>query len=334
MIKKYLLLIIVQVLLLGSFVNLVIAPLPEGGRYCSSDADCSSGNVCCNGYCQECCSNDDYNSCGNGCGHYKCINGICSSSCTLDPGNECFPGDTRSCWLTITYNYCDAYKNCESKNEIFKCGKQTCRSDCKWDECQRTDSCLTNECNQDSECKNCITDLGGWSCMSNEEACEGYCGSGNMKWCLPSRDCAGCCCLCKTEVFCNDGEDEDADGLVDCADPDCARKTLPDGTVCCQSDDDCAHFDCSQQGYPNRIAECDLSTHTCRCDPCQKPEHCEDGYCCLVSEGKCKPAGYITSDGKYLCDPPYGFVSSIQKDNSSTLFDYLLNLLHRFRFFH
>lgn len=88
--------------------------------------------------------------------------------------------------------------------------------------------------------------------------------------------------------------------------------------VWCDSDSKCDEKSCGGSNY------------ICECDPCQKPEHCKDGYCCLVSEGKCKPAGYITSDGKYLCDPPYGFVSSIQKDNSSTLFDYLLNFLHRF----
>ena len=131
--------------------------------------------------------------------------------------------------------------------------------------------------------------------------------------------------------ICCDGVWKSGSGYECCTNADCPSDRpycVNNKCVECRNNDDCADVDCSQQGYPNRIAEC--RDNICQCGPCELDPQCKDGYCCLKSEGQCKPAGYITSDKKYLCDPPDGFVNSVKESTSSTLFDYLLNLLHRF----
>jgi Mg-chelatase subunit ChlD len=46
-----------------------------------------------------------------------------------------------------------------------------------------------------------------------------------------------------SESACSDGYDNDCDGKIDCADPDCAGQLGPGGVTCCQSKPDCNKFD-------------------------------------------------------------------------------------------
>jgi hypothetical protein len=92
------------------------------------------------------------------------------------------------------------------------------------------------------------------------------------------------------------------------------------GQVCQVGGNCCVDTDCIAAGvtcapplgnYPNRYAQCDLTTHICtRCDPCQSGSHCKDKYCCdfeIGGSGQCVGQGIYSSNSKYLCDPPNGF---------------------------
>jgi len=135
---------------------------------------------------------------------------------------------------------------------------------------------------------------------------------------------------------CFDGHDNDCDGLVDCADPDCARVKNPNtGVICCQSDSDCPAYD------PNTYLKmyCDSDTLICKTiEKCVDNIECENKWCCdklVGGEGNCKQKGTITSySGRsYICDPPEGFVNSSneeintnnQANKKLTLFDLLIN---------
>jgi len=135
---------------------------------------------------------------------------------------------------------------------------------------------------------------------------------------------------------CFDNHDNDCDGLVDCADPDCARVKNPNtGVICCQSDSDCPAYNPST----HLKMYCDTTTHTCKTKPsCVDNTECEGGWCCdklVGGTGNCKQKGTITSYGgrSYICDPPEGFVNSsneeINTNNQAskklTLLDLLIN---------
>ncbi len=109
---------------------------------------------------------------------------------------------------------------------------------------------------------------------------------------------------------CDDGFDNDCDGLVDCADPDCAGQTGPNGVTCCQSNSDCTGY-----GPNNLILVCDLGTNTCvEKGSCDLPEDCAPNYCCdadpslpasVRGSGNCVQEGTVLAN-KYLCDPVVG----------------------------
>ena len=65
---------------------------------------------------------------------------------------------------------------------------------------------------------------------------------------------AGAACLITTETNCQDANDNDSDGPVDCADPDCAGQPGL-GVTCCQGD-----LDCSGAGS---YWYCDTTAHVC-----------------------------------------------------------------------
>jgi hypothetical protein len=143
----------------------------------------------------------------------------------------------------------------------------------------------------------------------------------------------GGCCICfscGSETDCNDGNDNDCDGKVDCADSDCAGKSGPDGVTCCQKDADCAGVSCG--GY---TAYCVSGTCTCRYSYKSNSE-CVPNYCCSAdsqiplsdreSPSRCYGAGTIYKS-KYLCDPPEwsGESLSSEKVKTPTFFDSILN---------
>jgi hypothetical protein len=67
----------------------------------------------------------------------------------------------------------------------------------------------------------------------------------------------------QTETICDDGIDNDGDGLTDCADPDCLHKTCVAGTgdVCCGTS--CVDITAD----PNNCGGCGMSCGNNSCNP-------------------------------------------------------------------
>ena len=165
--------------------------------------------------------------------------------------------------------------------------------------------------------------------------------------------------------------DDDGDGAIDCADPDCScvrfgdeicaggtsytcgssnlcqslscggstyrcvydsstgryywSTSLPSGFCC--SDNDCGYDSnnvkmlCdSPNGTDNPQTQ--GYTYTCYSTRCQYNSEVKSGYCCDADSSidpACRgsgvgvPAGTIICNGKYLCDPPNGFVSTSEE---------------------
>ncbi len=68
-------------------------------------------------------------------------------------------------------------------------------------------------------------------------------------------ECSGCEITEDPEVSCNDGLDNDCDGLTDGDDSDCGGGTCaPDGASC-QNDDDCCSLNCSNGPPSSRVCQ-------------------------------------------------------------------------------
>ena len=115
---------------------------------------------------------------------------------------------------------------------------------------------------------------------------------------------------------CDDGFDNDCDGAVDCADPDCAGQSGPNGVTCCASDADCTGY-----GPNNLIMVCDCPSSGCSLKinqdytckekaTCDTASDCAPNYCCdtYVNLGTCVGEGTVINVNgvSYLCDPIAG----------------------------
>jgi len=85
--------------------------------------------------------------------------------------------------------------------------------------------------------------------------------------------------------FCGDGIDNNCDGLVDCADPQCKGQVGPGGQTCCLADTDCGSDSCSDTttdtlggGICTQTHNyCDLGINTCKSTQQTYADTCEGG---------------------------------------------------------
>ena len=157
-----------------------------------------------------------------------------------------------------------------------------------------------------------------------------------------------CKCMLQRESWCDDGLDDEGDGLVDCDDPDCAgQEDCPGGCGdgmcgpdeypgncpedCCQAacgngqcepecgeDTNSCPDDCCQEACGNGQCEphCGEDTNSCPDDCCQ--EACGNGQCephCGEDSNSCQPDCCQEACGNGWCEPQCGEdTNSCQQD--------------------
>jgi len=230
---------------------------------CTSSGTCSlkSGNKCFDGSTQSCTLSITYKKCDSSgncasttdsfdCGTQTCSNckwGTCtktdncpSDACTSKndccardsdccSGSQCSQGQTQSCTKNCTYKICSNGK-CVS-NTTTVSGTRSCD--------------ITHY-----KCSNYYCELatsGGCSYGTWSSTCDATCPSNA---CSNDRDCP------QTEI-CNNSKDDDNDGLIDCADPDCWGKDVDNDELidCCNSTSDCTGGGCFQIAGPKAVPD-------------------------------------------------------------------------------
>ncbi len=214
------------------------------------------------------------------------------------------------------------------------------------------DSGTFRTCNADTvgmPCDSVFDPLTGWEedsvCIYNSTSGLYECGSSG------------------TEI-CDNGVDDDGDGMVDCFDVDCVGQKNANGDVCCYCDSDCPVYSGSDPSLANVKGKCDapggdysnkafpnpppsqyqdesdslpncqatdnpdnnganpVYNHTCYWKPCNYNSECDTGYCCTAdstgpdsgsSTGQCVQPGWVSADGKFICDPP-GFRGGVSEE--------------------
>jgi hypothetical protein len=121
---------------------------------------------------------------------------------------------------------------------------------------------------------------------------------------LPS--CSDCIATEETEISCTDGEDNDCDGLADCADPDCSGgpdcTTCPDADVDGFTDADCGGLDCDDSDAsinPGAQETCDDFVD----NDCDGDADCVDSDC--STDPYCEPPCW-DNDGDFYYDVACG----------------------------
>lgn len=127
-----------------------------------------------------------------------------------------------------------------------------------------------------------------------------------------------------SETGCGNGVDDDEDGLIDCADPDCETRTCSDGEPCTQNER-CQAGSCGG-GQPVSCTNppdtfCAAGTGTCQpgfgCvyppqhvgEPCNDDDACTRGDRC-TSQGTCSGAGTSCPDSNSPCEKNPGHCDS------------------------
>lgn len=183
-----------------------------------SDADCASSTLCQ----ASCC----FDTIGNRCVTACCQNGVCLGNCVCGAGwcSKCAATGAESSCTDGADNDADGFIDCKDPD----CAKdpacavaatEICNNGLDDDADGKTD-CADSDCSTDPvACPVCCFDTIANSCV-------GSCCSNNV--CLGNCFCSNAVCsTCgsTTPEVCDNGVDDDKDGLVDCKDSDCASNT-------------------------------------------------------------------------------------------------------------
>jgi hypothetical protein len=127
------------------------------------------------------------------------------------------------------------------------------------------------------------------------------------------RDTGSCVACSPHEMRCDDGLDDDCDGLTDCDDPDCLGLQCDDKNSCtsaeaCQSDGTCAGgtvLDCSAPPNDCSAPEgtCDPATGACVYPPIDAGTACDDSSVCTLGD-HCDGAGHCIGASTVSCNAP------------------------------
>ena len=177
--------------------------------------------------------------------------------------------------------------------------------------------------------------VGHGDCVTSVGCARGFCAGSECfilgdhtrcasdEWCDPGVGCVpragimrdgGPMCPA-TETSCADGDDDDCDGLTDCADPDCVGVACDDGSACTEADVCTDTRRCAGQpivcddGNECTDDTCDASSGACTSVPNTAP--CDDGFFCNGSDacaaGSCSahsapPCGMFCNETTRSCD--------------------------------
>jgi hypothetical protein len=264
---------------------------------CGSDYNCEAQPEPVCGACGVCEGSGTTFNCvalDNGQSDLEC-NGFCCAGNCLNPGfdygDSCGQAGTECSGGTIV---------CDGGN--YKCSTMG-------DECAYCDgdSGVSGICNRDGDCENlnqndCAACM---QCVDNglSVSCEPYPENSedqtSPNLCQSPYYCNGQGNCLLTEEVCNNGIDDDQNGLIDCEDPVCAGQQGPNGQWCCSSVDDCVND-------PNYDELCNIPS--CVDNVCTYPliddntqdslgnEKCE-GFCQACQNGECGYANLGTDPG-------------------------------------
>jgi cysteine-rich repeat protein len=226
------------------------APKLAQGAVCASNGQCAAGacvdgfccNSACGGACQGCSAAKTGASNGtcasipsgadpdNECAASSCTTGTCNGAAAcgaVAAGTACGPAPLCASSVATLQDSCDGAGLCADAGTL-SCGSYACSGVSCGTTCATSASCTPGfVC--DTSKSVCVAQLCGDGLLQGSEACDdgnltSYDGCSNLCVIEAGASCAGAPSVCNTlsEKKCNDGLDDEGDGLVDCADPNCA----------------------------------------------------------------------------------------------------------------
>ncbi|MBW1808738.1 MAG: hypothetical protein JRJ87_11140 [Deltaproteobacteria bacterium] len=267
---------------------------------CLSVRDCPQDLLCnpeagLHGECVEC-LND--NNCPEG---YVCKDGDCVVYCTQDaqcPSSRYCHIDSGSCVECLNNDHC---------NLEFLCKEQACVPGCESDRDCRLSKVCDSAASSFGECVDCLVDgdcSSGYACDLAANVCVKHCQTNDDCYPLKCEPSSGLCVECLVKTDCQQSNlCVDFECIYGCeSDQDCPQDMLCDpqysehgGCGECINDSDCpgdqscvnlgCTTDCSLYECPPEKPNCNPNNNSCV--ECYLPNHCQEGFTCVVLTGFC-----------------------------------------------